>query len=95
MKSIQTSSAINTKAFDTPATINLRPPPIDRLKSFDDDDVSQKPIVAKKARTVLINVTSYSVADLQMATDSFSVDNLLGEGTFGRVYRARFDDGKV
>ncbi|KAE7998961.1 hypothetical protein FH972_003450 [Carpinus fangiana] len=95
MKSIQTSSTINTKAFDTPATINLRPPPIDRLKSFDDDDISQKPIVAKKASTVLINVTSYSVADLQMATDSFSVDNLLGEGTFGRVYRARFDDGKV
>jgi hypothetical protein len=95
MKSIQTSSTISTKAFDTTASINLRPPPIDRLKSFDEEDFSQKPIVAKKANTVLINVTSYSIADLQMATDSFSVDNLLGEGTFGRVYRARFDDGKV
>lgn len=95
MKSIQTSSTINTKDFDTTATINLRPPPIERLKSFDDDDFSPKPIVVKKANTAPINVTSYSVADLQMATDSFSVDNLLGEGTFGRVYRARLDDGKV
>ncbi|GMY34910.1 protein STRUBBELIG-RECEPTOR FAMILY 7 isoform X1 [Fagus crenata] len=105
MKSIQSSSTVNTKAFDTAASlnltfdttpsINLRPPPIDRHKSFDEDDFSKKPIVAKKAYAAPINVTSYSVADLQMATGSFSVENLLGEGSFGRVYRAQFDDGKV
>ncbi|KAH7565639.1 hypothetical protein JRO89_XS09G0238200 [Xanthoceras sorbifolium] len=95
MKSVQTSSAINTKTFDTSASINLRPPPIDRHKSFDEDDFSNKPIVVKKAVTAPTNVTSYSIADLQMATGSFSVENLLGEGTFGRVYRAQFDDGKV
>ncbi|KAG6575405.1 Protein STRUBBELIG-RECEPTOR FAMILY 7, partial [Cucurbita argyrosperma subsp. sororia] len=32
---------------------------------------------------------------LQMATGSFNVENLLGEGSFGRVYRAEFDNGKV
>uniref|UniRef100_A0A2N9G9D0 Protein kinase domain-containing protein n=1 Tax=Fagus sylvatica TaxID=28930 RepID=A0A2N9G9D0_FAGSY len=105
MKSIQSSSTVNTKAFDTAASlnltfdttpsINLRPPPIDRHKSFDEDDFSKKPIVAKKAYAAPINVTSYSVADLQMATGSFSVENLLGEGSFGRVYRAQFDDGKL
>lgn len=105
MKSIQSSSTVNTKAFDTAASlnltfdttpsINLRPPPIDRHKSFDEDDFSKKPIVAKKAYAAPINVTSYSVADLQMATGSFNVENLLGEGSFGRVYRAQFDDGKV
>lgn len=95
MKSIQTSSTINTKAFDTTASINLRPPPIDRHKSFDEDDFSKKPIVVKKANVAPINVTSYSVADLQMATGSFSVENLLGGGSLGRVYRAQFDDGKV
>ncbi|KAF5452873.1 hypothetical protein F2P56_027831 [Juglans regia] len=92
MKSIQTSSIIKTHSFDTTASINLRPPPIDRHKSFDEDDFPKKPIVAKKANTALINVTSYSIADLQMATDSFSVENLLGEGSFGRVYRARFEN---
>ncbi|KAJ0007066.1 hypothetical protein Pint_29469 [Pistacia integerrima] len=95
MKSIQTSSAINTKTFETSASINLRPPPIDRHKSFDEDDFSKKPVVVKKAITTPTNVTAYSIADLQMATGSFNVENLLGEGTFGRVYRAQFDDGKV
>lgn len=95
MKSMQTSSAVNTKIFDTSASINLRPPPIDRHKSFDEEEFSPKPVVVKKPVTTPINVTSYSVADLQMATGSFSVDHLLGEGLFGRVYRAEFDDGKV
>lgn len=95
MKSIQTSSAINMKTFDTSASINLKPPPIDRHKSFDDDDFSKKPIVVKKTVTAPINVTAYSIADLQVATGSFSVENLLGEGSFGRVYRAQFNDGKV
>lgn len=95
MKSMQTSSAVNTKIFDTSASINLRPPPIDRHKSFDEEEFLPKPVVVKKPVTTPINVTSYSVADLQMATGSFSVDHLLGEGLFGRVYRAEFDDGKV
>ncbi|KAK6268341.1 hypothetical protein QUC31_012501 [Theobroma cacao] len=95
MKSIQSSSSIDTKTFDTPASINLRPPPIDRHKSFDEEDFSKKPVVVKKAVPAPTNVTSYSIADLQMATGSFSVENLLGEGCFGRVYRAQFDDGKV
>ncbi|OMO65964.1 hypothetical protein COLO4_30884 [Corchorus olitorius] len=96
MKSIQSSSSIDTKTFDTvPASINLRPPPVDRHKSFDEEDFSVKPVVVKKAVPAPTNVTSYSIADLQMATGSFSVENLIGEGSFGRVYRAQFDDGKV
>ncbi|XWS16091.1 hypothetical protein CRYUN_Cryun34aG0056000 [Craigia yunnanensis] len=95
MKSIQSSSSLDTKTFDMPASINLRPPPVDRHKSFDEEDFSKKPIVVKKAVPAPTNVISYSIADLQMATGSFSVENLLGEGSFGRVYRAQFDDGKV
>lgn len=95
MKSVQPSATVDLKTFDAPATINLRPPPVDRHKSFDDDEFSKKPIVVKKTVAAPINVISYSIADLQMATGSFSVDNLLGEGSFGRVYRAQFDDGKV
>lgn len=95
MKSVQTSSTLDLKTFDTPTTINLRPPPVDRHKSFDEEEFSKKPIVVKKTIAAPINVKSYSIADLQMATGSFSVENLLGEGSFGRVYRAQFDDGKV
>lgn len=100
--SMQTSSVIDLKTFDTPvAPISLKPPPIDRRKSFDEDEFSMKPpivnrpIAVKKTVAAPANVKSYSIADLQIATGSFSVDQLLGEGSFGRVYRAQFDDGKV
>ncbi|KAL3839146.1 hypothetical protein ACJIZ3_023748 [Penstemon smallii] len=96
MKSVQSSSATSTKTFDTPAVINLKPPPIERHKSFDENDVSSKPVVPpKKVNRAPIKAKSYSVADLQIATDSFNVDNLIGEGSIGRVYRAQFEDGQV
>ncbi|CAA3006778.1 STRUBBELIG-RECEPTOR FAMILY 6 [Olea europaea subsp. europaea] len=96
MKSVQSLSTASSKTFEAPAMITLKPPPIDRHKSFDEDDVSTKPIVPpKKINTVPINAKSYSVADLQIATDSFSIENLIGEGSIGRVYRAQCDDGKV
>ncbi|KAK8678635.1 hypothetical protein V6N13_144130 [Hibiscus sabdariffa] len=94
-KSIHSSSSLGTKILDKPASISLRPPPVDRHKSFDEEDFSNKPFVVKKAVPVPVDVTSYSIADLQMATGSFSVENLLGEGSFGRVYRAQFDGDKV
>lgn len=94
--SIQSSSSVETKKLDTSLSLNLRPPPVDRNKSFDDEDSTRKPLTVKKSMVVVpSHVRVYSVADLQIATGSFSVDNLLGEGTFGRVYRAEFDDGKV
>ncbi|KAG9137637.1 hypothetical protein Leryth_011381 [Lithospermum erythrorhizon] len=93
-KSVQTASS--TKTFEVPAALNLKPPPVDRNKSFDDNDVTAKPIIpAKKINTASINALSYSIADLQIATDSFSGENLIGEGSIGRVYRAQFNDGKV
>jgi hypothetical protein len=37
----------------------------------------------------------YTVASLQQYTNSFSQENLIGEGTLGSVYRAELPDGKV
>lgn len=70
---------------------------MERHKSFDDDDytATAKPVVPKKVSIAPTNATSYSIADLQIATDSFSADNLVGEGSTGRVFRAQFEDGKV
>ncbi|XP_027904259.1 protein STRUBBELIG-RECEPTOR FAMILY 7-like [Vigna unguiculata] len=94
-KSEQASSVPDMKTLDTSASINLKPPPIDRHKSFDDEEFSKKPTIVKKTVTAPANVKSYSIADLQIATGSFNVDHLVGEGSFGRVYRAQFDDGEV
>ncbi|XP_074268288.1 protein STRUBBELIG-RECEPTOR FAMILY 6-like isoform X2 [Silene latifolia] len=96
LKSVHSSSSLNTTTLDASvAAINIKPPPHDRHKSFDDEDFSNKPIVTKVPARVPDNVKSFSIADLQMATDSFSSENLIGEGSIGRVYRAHFDDGKV
>lgn len=42
-----------------------------------------------------ITATSYTVASLQTATNSFSQENLIAEGSLGRVYRGEFPNGKV
>ncbi|XP_072990203.1 protein STRUBBELIG-RECEPTOR FAMILY 7-like isoform X2 [Typha latifolia] len=74
---------------------NLKPPPkIEVQKSFNQDDFQKTP-VPKKTIPTAIKASSYSVADLQMATDSFNIDNLVGEGSFGRVYKAQFNNEKV
>lgn len=96
MKPVYEATTVDIESLASPASVNLKPPPkIERNKSFDDDDDFSNKLVAKKSNITPINATVYSVADLQMATDSFSFDNLVGEGTFGRVYRAQFNDGKV
>ncbi|XP_074563005.1 protein STRUBBELIG-RECEPTOR FAMILY 6-like [Curcuma longa] len=94
MKKIQISSTSETRTLPPAAPLNLKPPPIDRHKSFDEEDLSYKPIV-EKVNSTPIKAAVYSIADLQIATDSFNIYNLVGEGSFGRVYKAQFSDGKV
>ncbi|KAK1308958.1 Protein STRUBBELIG-RECEPTOR FAMILY 6 [Acorus calamus] len=94
LKSVQIASSVDTMTSVPAVPMTLKPPPIDRHKSFDEDDLSNKPVV-KRVNNASITAMAYSVADLQMATGSFSIDNLIGEGSIGRVYRAQFDDGKV
>ncbi|XP_027361354.1 protein STRUBBELIG-RECEPTOR FAMILY 8 isoform X3 [Abrus precatorius] len=42
-----------------------------------------------------ITSTSYTVASLQSATNSFSQEFIIGEGSLGRVYKADFPNGKI
>lgn len=95
MKPIEEATTVEVETLPS-AAVNLKPPPkIERNQSFDDDDFANKPVAKKRSNAAPVKATVYSVADLQMATDSFNMDNLIGEGTFGRVYRAQFSDGKV
>lgn len=95
IKPIQASYMVDTKTFGAPDVIDLKPPPMDHHKSFDDHDFLEIPVVSKKVSAAPLDAISYSIADLQIATDSFSADNLIGEGSTGRVFRAQFEDGKV
>ncbi|XP_009777355.1 protein STRUBBELIG-RECEPTOR FAMILY 6-like isoform X2 [Nicotiana tabacum] len=96
MKISQNSSTTSMKAVETPSAMTLRPPPINHHKSFDGDTISEKHIVPQnKTHTAQMNVVQYSFADLQMATDRFTDEKLIGEGFIGSVYRAHFDNGEV
>lgn len=89
------SHSPTAKELKKNASMNLKPPSkIELQKSFDDNDPTNKP-ASKKVNLSSIRATAYTVADLQVATESFSSDNLVGEGPFGRVYRAQFRDQKV
>ena len=76
-------------------SMSLKPPTkIDLHKSFDENDTTNKSI-SRKVSLSSITIPAYTVADLQVATKSFSADNLVSEGRFGRVYRAQLCDQKV
>ncbi|KAK9155562.1 hypothetical protein Sjap_003042 [Stephania japonica] len=72
-------------------TAELKPPPIETLVG---DKVLGSNDSGRRARTP-ISAASYTVASLQTATNSFSQDYLIGEGSLGRVYRAEFPGEKV
>ena len=42
-----------------------------------------------------ITAIAYTMEELMIATNNFSQDNLLGEGTSARVYKGKFSHGKV
>lgn len=77
----------------SPPEIMLKPPPSERHKTNGDRAFERKS-TSKRAKSPITAIT-YSIADLQMATNSFSQENLIGEGALGRVYKAEFPNGKI
>uniref|UniRef100_A0A5B7BFF0 Protein kinase domain-containing protein n=1 Tax=Davidia involucrata TaxID=16924 RepID=A0A5B7BFF0_DAVIN len=92
LRSSDSSSSIPVKGLQTFPSIGLKPPPSDRVKSFNDNEFVNHMNVKRSSS---IRVTCYSLADLQTATGNFATGRLLGEGSIGRVYRAKYADGKV
>lgn len=71
---------------------DLKLPPAEKLMV---ERLQEKSGSVKRVVKSPITVTSYTVASLQSATNSFSQEFLIGEGSLGRVYRAEFPNGKV
>ncbi|XP_002991949.2 protein STRUBBELIG-RECEPTOR FAMILY 8 [Selaginella moellendorffii] len=72
----------------------LTPPPAEKSKLSIEKSPAMKSITPTpgKASKLQIAVPAISIAELQAATNSFSQENLVGEGALGRVYRAEIDD---
>jgi hypothetical protein len=73
------------------AVTDLKPPPAEKLVV---ERLLGNSGSIKRMKSP-ITATSYSVASLQTATNSFSQEFLIGEGSLGRVYRGEFPNGKV
>ncbi|RDX71756.1 Protein STRUBBELIG-RECEPTOR FAMILY 5, partial [Mucuna pruriens] len=86
------STSIDVKALQQTSSIGVRSSISDCVQSFNDNEFANR---LKARRSTSIRVTSFSLADLQTATANFASGRLLGEGSIGRVYRAKYPDGKV
>ncbi|KAH9611834.1 hypothetical protein KSS87_019513, partial [Heliosperma pusillum] len=81
-------------------TITTTTKPVPPPRHFSSENITLKPLTpttttTTKSSSSLSSAKSFTVAELQQYTDSFSQDNLLGDGMLGSVYRAELPDGKV
>ncbi|XP_042478198.1 protein STRUBBELIG-RECEPTOR FAMILY 5 isoform X2 [Macadamia integrifolia] len=90
-RSWDSTSSMDMKSLQTSPSIHLKPPPSDRMKSFNETEFANR----LGRRSTSIRTTVFTLADLQAATGNFATGRFLGEGTIGRVYRAKYADGKV
>ncbi|KAF8414136.1 hypothetical protein HHK36_002135 [Tetracentron sinense] len=91
-KVVVVNTEMQEQRVKSTATIaDLKPPPAEKLMV---ERVHGKNGSGKRVKTP-ITATSYTVASLQTATNSFSQECLIGEGSLGRVYRAEFPNGKI
>ncbi|KAM7506297.1 hypothetical protein LguiB_005201 [Lonicera macranthoides] len=91
-----TTDKVNTELQEqrvkhTASVADLQPPPAENITS---ERIHGRNGSARRVKSP-ITATSYTVAALQTATNSFSQENLIGEGSVGRVYRAEFPNGKI
>ncbi|XP_038886267.1 protein STRUBBELIG-RECEPTOR FAMILY 5 [Benincasa hispida] len=94
------NNGIDRKSFNSDASVDIkglsvvRPPPApsDPVQSFSDNQFANR---LNSRRSTSFRAISYSLLDLQTATANFAPARLLGEGTIGRVYKAKYGDGKV
>ncbi|KAJ4977481.1 hypothetical protein NE237_002587 [Protea cynaroides] len=86
------NSELQSRRIKSTAVVtDLKPPPAEMLMG---ERLAGKNGSEKRGKAP-ITVTSYTVASLQTATNSFSQESLAGEGSLGRVYRGEFPNGKV
>ncbi|MCL7035408.1 hypothetical protein MKW94_016306 [Papaver nudicaule] len=93
LKSYNSSASISPKSLQRCSSVGFKAPPFDRVKSVNDNEFGNR--VNIKRSTSAPRAVVYTLSDLQSATGNFASGRLLGEGTIGRVYRAKLSDGKV
>lgn len=82
------------KPLEHSSSISSRTPSAVPRKSISDNEFENK-LNHSRRSTDPINLVTYSSLDLQAATGNFHSTRLLGQGTIGGVYKAKYADGRV
>uniref|UniRef100_M4CYD4 Protein kinase domain-containing protein n=1 Tax=Brassica campestris TaxID=3711 RepID=M4CYD4_BRACM len=96
---VSTGREFSAAPEDNPQMKRIRPPPVPQLRRVPPPPVRIDKPAGRKSFSASCQYPAYaklfSAAELQLATDGFSEENLLGEGPIGSVYRAKLPDGQV
>ncbi|CAI0409952.1 unnamed protein product, partial [Linum tenue] len=93
-ESFESSNSVDVKTPQkAPSQGYNKQPPADFAQSLNDNVFASR-LNSKKGGAARAAVP-YALSDLQSATASFAAGRLLGEGSLGRVYRAKYADNKV
>ncbi|KAL0339586.1 UNVERIFIED_CONTAM: protein STRUBBELIG-RECEPTOR FAMILY 2 [Sesamum radiatum] len=87
--STNTQSSPPLSAFSDSRLITPSPLPPIRTKTM---KVSKRSSPRSK---MSVGTKVYTIAELQIATNSFREENLIGDGSLGSVYKAEFPDGTI
>lgn len=85
-------TSIDVKTLQKSPSIGVRSSVSDCVQSFNDNEFANR---MNARRSTSIRVTTFSLAELYSATANFTSARVLGEGSIGCVYRAKYSDGKV
>ncbi|KAG2262929.1 hypothetical protein Bca4012_012635 [Brassica carinata] len=95
---VSTGREFSAAPEDNPQMKRVRPPPVPQLRRGPPPPVRIEKTAGRKSFSATCQYPAYaklfSAAELQLATDSFSEENLLGEGPLGSVYIAKLPDGQ-
>ncbi|CAN1804131.1 Protein STRUBBELIG-RECEPTOR FAMILY 5 [Linum perenne] len=85
-ESFESTNSIDIK------TLQKAPSQVGFAQSLNDNEFASR---LNSKRNAAARAVPHTLSDLQAATASFAPGRLLGEGTLGRVYRAKYGDGKM
>ncbi|CAN1306224.1 Protein STRUBBELIG-RECEPTOR FAMILY 5 [Linum perenne] len=91
-ESFESTNSIDIKTLQKAPSQGYKPPPYDFAQSLNDNEFASR---LNSKRNAAARAVPHTLSDLQAATASFAPGRLLGEGTLGRVYRAKYGDGKM
>ncbi|KAJ6678904.1 hypothetical protein OIU79_018797 [Salix purpurea] len=91
-ESLNSSGPIDKKTLQKDPSMGYKPPPSNFSQSINDNQFAS---CLNPGRNTSVRAVAFPLTDLQTATGNFALGRLIGEGSLGRVYRAKYPDGKV